>query len=407
MNFFKAFPDETRLPGLNRLYGGRWAMTRLRLLGDPSELLPVDLGPNGTAFTFEASSIEVDQMTAAGITPSDFHLIDITTGGGGEELSVLYKYETLTNVLVDEVAPVLEHDSEGMLRTTRQMVAKPGINLTPYGFIIASSASTPGNGDLLLQFRNQSTDAFTRVNLVYRRAYEASTVTGAASELGGLVIRYPFNPVGDAVHVVAAQRYRQSAVSYAPLALNAARSILVADVARTLFFVGDQTPGRHTGPLVEFVREWADVPASRFEYQEIAYSFPGFRSTQAEYNQYSALNWRLGFTRKVNAQIALDFFRVGVGAAYASEDDIPRIAVTIWARAANFVGARVSALQILLSDSDAISGPVSWNGLLTVPTRTAYEALVTAGAFSLVVDCEVDRYIGNIFVRRTVRVKAI
>ncbi len=173
MNFFKAFPEEKRLPGLQRLYGGRWSMSRLVSRGDGSELVAGDLPANSTEHTFEASVAELAQITAAGITPSQFKLVDIVIGGGESgELSVLYKYETFTSTWTDEEAPVVDYELNGLKRVTKKMVAVKG---TANEFVHAGGAtpsklsgvSPAANDPILAQIQDRSTDYAERLTLVY------------------------------------------------------------------------------------------------------------------------------------------------------------------------------------------------------------------------------------------------
>lgn len=166
MNFFKAFPNEKRPPGLQRLYGGRWGMTRLRTL-DGTEVDGGVLAANGSQFTYEASEAEKAQMVAAGVRPDDFFLIDVETGGDRDEVAVLYKFETLTDVLVDEVAPVIDYEMNGLKRVTHRLIARPGIDLEDYDFDVGASIYAPDTRLMLGQFRDESTDAATKIVAVY------------------------------------------------------------------------------------------------------------------------------------------------------------------------------------------------------------------------------------------------
>jgi hypothetical protein len=92
MDFFKAFPNEKRLPGLSRTDDGRWQMSRVLSLGDGTEVKAADL-TLGAAFTFERSNAERDQIKAAGIDPATFRITGISLGGQGEEVMASYRYE--------------------------------------------------------------------------------------------------------------------------------------------------------------------------------------------------------------------------------------------------------------------------------------------------------------------------
>jgi hypothetical protein len=257
------------------------------------------------------------------------------------------------------------------------------------------------------------------VRTITRRYSQTNATAGTADEIGPIVVSYPFNQVGDATHAVASQVYEQPAANYAPLTLNATRSVTVGGSAQTLYYTGDLVPpGRQGASLVRFTRQWANKPGSRSEFGTIAASFPGLRRTQAELDALiasylanlstfipnTASQLRTGFSQVVPCRIDYDYYRIAAsGGDYTSAGSIPLVPIQDYV-AEEAWGGRQGPLSIFLSDVDTLnrtSTAFRWINLLTTPTRTAYQAL---GSFGLVVDCRVRRYMGPFYERRTVRV---
>lgn len=95
MDFFRAFPNEKRLPGLYRTDDGRWQMSRAVTIGDGSEVTAADTA-TAKKFEYEATPTELAQVKAAGIDPASFRVTGVTFSTSGEEVSVLYRYEQCT-----------------------------------------------------------------------------------------------------------------------------------------------------------------------------------------------------------------------------------------------------------------------------------------------------------------------
>lgn len=238
------------------------------------------------------------------------------------------------------------------------------------------------------------------VRLVTRSYNQVPAVAATAEAVGPVVIAYPFNQLGDTAHVIASQVYEQLATHYAPLALNATRSVTVGNTAQTLYYIGDILPPERRGAtLLRFTRQWANKPATRTENQTFAVTFPGIATTTAQYaaKTVNKTRAREGFTEIVNTQLTYTYYRIAAsGGDYTSDALIPRDTVQRYYVPA-WGSDPKSPFDTYLNNGENY-GTFYWRP--TTPTRTAYNALGTLG---LIVECEVKRYVGPFFVRITRR----
>lgn len=245
MDFFKAFPEETRLPGLQRLYGGRWAMTRLRALGDGTEMKADYLPANATQFSYEADGTELAQITAAGIAVADFHLTGITLGGQGEEVSALYKYETLTNVLVPMGEATLGRDENDILTGRVPYIGLPGAT---GGLNIGDTFTVGGVSCVVTEKEIVSNDAFDQVTYIAR---EVGSGTGGVTEIqiGGDEISVDTNNR----HTLTRKLTQSAAAPYVPLAIGS--SITVGGIVYGL----DEETKTETGATRTITRRYVEA----------------------------------------------------------------------------------------------------------------------------------------------------
>lgn len=185
---------------------------------------------------------------------------------------------------------------------------------------------------------------------------------------GPMVFTYPFADVGDESHVVASQEYNVIADDYEPPTIGSTITIGAA----TLYCVGDSEPQKIEAGLVNFTRKWASKPATRFDYESFAATFPGL------------LFQRDSFTRVCTSQVQYEYFVTDPSA-------IPQIPQTGF----RDVGYSLDASP----DGFYLSST-------TTPTAATYAGLVSAAAYTTVVEASsLSRYMGNIYQRVTRRVK--
>lgn len=211
--------------------------------------------------------------------------------------------------------------------------------------------------------------------------YEGPTINTANPEENGPIRKaFPFhNKFGDADHVVFTQPYMQQWEDYGPPTLNDSATI----GGETVYCVGDEGLSDAGAGLVAFDRQWANVPASHFDYETTSVTYPGYTETREPY------------TQTTQAQIEYEYFLVGPGQTYTTPDEIPLIAET-----------RMTSLDG--EDAYLLSGNVYINfaGGGTTPTIEDYQDWVAAETYEIVVDCRVEQYLGNIWSRITRSVQA-
>ena len=366
---------------------------------------------------------DIEKVTCTGVLS---HLAGLRlTGGqearqmpGGGEWVWMREYEDIHATDETRVGrDIISKDEDG-----RRTLAREWVQFSSNAFVEADSSEAVTVAGVKYTLATERAADAGNIRRISRTYVQSTALAGTAEAIGPVVIDYPFDELGDATHVIAAQTYQQAADAYAPLALNSTRVVKVGGSNQTLYCIGDGRPQRYGVADVRFTRRWANVPATRTEPETHAFSYPGYR-----YGAVSVLNpahssgdlaGREGFVEVVNSRITLEFFLVGAGQAYATGEDIPLISPQTWIQYGGIFGdgneavpgnaVKKNALSIYLYDfmrQYFYSGYTI--GLLTAPTRTAYEALVAAGGFPLVAECRVDHYEGNIHVRRTRRVPAL
>jgi hypothetical protein len=218
--------------------------------------------------------------------------------------------------------------------------------------------------------------------------FTTATAVGAARK------SFPIEGRNDSV--VIEQDFMQALSSFAPLALNTPHP----DVP-TAYLVAE-TPLQDLGSgIVRWTRVYAQVPATYTEPGgSYAYNYIGFVGNVISQGGEVTLSVT-GRERKVensSVQITREFFLVGAGQTYTQWQSIPVIS------GQRYYGASGMDTDYLTDSPPFVTA--------TNPTRTDYLALVTADAaspssFSLVVeDSTVTRWMGNIYMRETRRIKA-
>ena len=227
-------------------------------------------------------------------------------------------------------------------------------------------------------------------------------------------VEYPFMERGDSTAKVYHMKCSVNRADYAPLVINApmtsaatAGVISLPFVGNALaFFAGDFGHRYLDGGLVEFDRQFATIPATRSQelvgsrsfgfptYQDVVYTVPA----TAEAADYDENLWEYVAAGGGNTSPAPLYLT----STYYKSADIPVSLPAVFKPTQNgiFVDYVTNGLGLILTNAKAINGE-TFNANFTVsasvPTATAYSALIAAGTLQTV-DVEVERYAGDIFV---------
>lgn len=193
------------------------------------------------------------------------------------------------------------------------------------------------------------------------------------------------------------QRFMQDIEFWGALPLNTPHP------AFTQYYLVEESPLDDSGVagIVSWNRTYARVPDS---YNEpggnYAYNFIGFFGVFGI--NVTTITGRDRFTRNVPVKVVKDFFLVDAdtgtpgGDIYDDWTNIPTIPALRYYYASN------PELDV---DALADSPPFS---VATTPSRTQYQDLIDADAFNVVVEeSRLTRWMGNIYMRETMYVKAI
>jgi hypothetical protein len=192
---------------------------------------------------------------------------------------------------------------------------------------------------------------------------------------GPLIISQPLQDIGEVDHLVAEQRYFVVAADYAPPSLSDQISIGAID----LYFVGDFGHSEAESGLTSFTRRWASVPTGHFDYQTYIATYPGI------YDQ------RDSFTRSVTSQLEVEYFLCASGQTYVTPDLVPTISATTYRYSGDTLPRPPEGFYLDAS---------------TTPTLATYNTSVTTAAYSIVAeDSSLERYMGDIWMRTTRRVR--
>jgi hypothetical protein len=202
----------------------------------------------------------------------------------------------------------------------------------------------------------------------------------------------PFKEHGVNVDYTLTQEWCQALASYSPLALDTAHP----DYSD--FKLSMESEKRDLGAgIVQWTRTYAKLP---FAYSRpggnYAFTFPQIiATTQVGPNSYGS-SQRLAFSRSVRAKLTRDFYRTA--------DPLADIPVVTQFRI--YLTGYPNLDWPFVSDANSFSG-------VTVPSYTTYAGYITADAasavsYSLCAEASrVTQWLGNIYIRETLYVKAI
>jgi len=154
-------------------------------------------------------------------------------------------------------------------------------------------------------------------------------------------------------------------------------------------YLVEETPLQDLGGgVARWTRRYAQIPATRIEYESFAYQFIGYMGTWGiNVPPDQIVTHRDRFTKTVVSRLKHEYFLCATGQTYETPDLIPIIP----AQAYKFLGIVV----------DYLWDVVSLFTVATEPSRTEYEAWVAAGAEIVAEDSRVSRWLGNIYERVT------
>lgn len=181
------------------------------------------------------------------------------------------------------------------------------------------------------------------------------------------------------------------------------------------------------GDIVKWTRTYAQVPATRYDFTSIAYTFPGWMNYRSSLliPDTSYVPGRAQFTKTVTCRIQYDYFQIGV-APYTTADLIPVNYRTKYYQRAGFLTSlspptivwnqlyTLGSLEdynyglefTLLYDiaTDTINTPAYVVPNIVIPmniNRTLYNTWIAAGTPVVAEDSNLSRWMGNIYVRAT------
>jgi len=222
--------------------------------------------------------------------------------------------------------------------------------------------------------------------------YTDGTYTTAAA-ISAPVFEAPFRHTSELL--ILRQNFCIAQSSYAALALNTAHATysdykLVSEGAQTDLGEG----------IVEWERTYAKVPSTFTEPGgQYAYHFIGLSGTFGP--GIESATGRERFTRNVPTLMEHTFHIVGSGQTYTSADLIPLPAVTKYYYALS--SAEELETDYLYDDPPATSP--------TVPTRAEYLDLIdddtAVSSYSIIIESQLERWMGNIWRQSTLKTKAL
>lgn len=276
-------------------------------------------------------------------------------------------------------------------------------------------------------------------------------------------IEFPLGPA-EPTALVARAKFSIFRSSYARPAANSTVSITVNGGSQTFYFIDDIDFQNVRGPWLRFTRLYATIPASWNDPVALPYSYPSYVPTSlGSAKAVTAIAWNSGnFDHIVTTStahglvagntaffnlnytfgglvVAQSLFALIISAPSTTTVEISGLAVTgpgsFTGVSGNLYAATIGRLQpetiiaaarvqndYALTSTTSLNddlplaqpfSPIDSTGAVTTalstttfPTAAAYSALVAAGT-ELVADCTRERYMGNIYVRRTRYVPAM
>jgi len=162
--------------------------------------------------------------------------------------------------------------------------------------------------------------------------------------------------------------------------------------------------------LVTWQRSWATIPATYYDYSNISVIYPGYGEHSSASGYPIVQNGRSEFESTPRCRIDNEFYLVGPGGAYADSDSIPSLSETTVSYPADTNTNPSATFRLLRGGFYLCNTNVTLGA--TNPSRSTYTGWVstdsgTADSYSIRAEQSTQsRYLGNIWRRQTIRVKA-
>lgn len=203
------------------------------------------------------------------------------------------------------------------------------------------------------------------------------TTAAAASPLK------PASATPDGKYNIYSQDFVQTMTSFSPLDIGTAHP------TQSGYYLVEETAPQPIGCGVgRWTRVYAKVPDQHNEYITFAYNYIGFSGVFGA--NVTSVSGREREVRNVTSRIQHDYYLVG-SATYPTVDDIPEIVEQ------RYYSVSPSVRVEYIADASPS----------TTPSLTTYQALITAGSEIVAEPSMVERWKGNIYVRKTRYVPAL
>ena len=223
-------------------------------------------------------------------------------------------------------------------------------------------------------------------------AFRTDGTFTSASAVGAARKSFPFD--GDNTSFIVEQDFMVALASFTPLALDTAHPTYT-----DAYLVKESPLEDLGGGIVRWTRTYAQIPASRSDYGTFAYQFIGFLGTGTPpYSQYDVQvgDQRDPILKKVQSRILSEYFLCATGQTYETPDLIP----VIPAQKYTFDGAPNNPITYLVDPS------INPAATETDPNLPDYLSMIDDGDEIVAEDSDIERWMGNIYVRTTRYVKA-
>jgi hypothetical protein len=242
-----------------------------------------------------------------------------------------------------------------------------------------------------------------------------SNVSSAYTPVDRSRFSQPFN--GDSGAYVLEQdwQFNNQSAAWAPTALNTAHPVFTS-----YYLVSEGPLSDLGGGEVKWTRTYAQVPSSRDDENTMNYEFIGYYgfTFQAGGTAVAGPGGRFPFTASCSVRVHNDYFMIGAGGSYATAALIPLLyRLRYYVPAGSWVGSSFvptttnpttqaltgSPIKVLWDSTSTIPNTSYAINLTpaTVPSRSAYEALVAAQSEIIAEDSQLTRWKGNIYQRAT------
>lgn len=204
--------------------------------------------------------------------------------------------------------------------------------------------------------------------------------------------RKSFPIPGDNVSFIVEQDFQVEFASFTPLALNTAHATF-----STAYLVSESPLEDLGGGIARWTRTYAQIPATRDEYETYATKFPGLKGvTNPPYDQYwiASDDGRDPFTETVNSRLRYEYFLCADGQDYETPEAIP----VLLAQQFTLVSNQNVKVDYLLPEG------LYWSDSL--PSKEDWLELIDDEDEFIAEDSRIERWLGNIYVRITRYVKA-